>query len=95
MSYLMQDQKDLQEVWEQLLNAITDLETSDFLSETEREQKAQIVKRLNRRYDVLSNRARTTRQLEIKRKEKRNLKVFVITLTTGFLATLVASYLLK
>lgn len=51
-----QDNKDLQETWEALSRAIDDLNTSGHLTPPEIQAKYELVKRLNRRYDTLTNR---------------------------------------
>ena len=51
-----QDNKDLQETWDALAEAIADLNASGNLSNEEIAVKYQLVKRLNRRYDTIHNR---------------------------------------
>ena len=83
MNYIESDSKELQEIWEQLISAIQDLESSDNLPQVEKDQKAQIVRRLNRRYSVLSNRARYNRVLEVKMERESQIVKFIKGLAIG------------
>lgn len=83
MNYIELDSKELQEVWEQLTRAVTDLESSDNLTQFEQEEKSKLVRRLNRRYEVLSNRAQYNRISEIKMTQQTQLTKFLKGLAIG------------
>lgn len=77
MEYLEQDNKELQDTWELLWEAIIDLKNSNHLSQTEKEEKALVVRRLNRRYETLCNRTRYNKIVQTKIvKQNKAIKFF-------------------
>lgn len=99
MNYIESDNKELQEVWEQLTRAVTDLQSSGNLTQFEQEEKSKLVRRLNRRYDVLNNRAQYNRTLGIKvaqvNETKKILKGISIAVAIGLLWYILLVLLIK
>lgn len=83
MNYIELDSKELQEVWEQLTRAVIALESSTNLTPFEQEERSKLVRRLNRRYEVLSNRAQYNRILKLKMTQQKQLPKFLKGLAIG------------
>lgn len=88
MSYIESDNKELQDLFEQLVRAVQDLESSDNLTQFERDEKAKFIRQLNRRYEVLNNRAQHNRVMEMKLEHKSQLKKILGGIAVGIVTAL-------